>query len=64
MDRYEFAMATDYYIPSLHLYVSALCLFVLPLRRLRHSIDELVFLVSLYPSRLSFQSTTSFRSRL
>ena len=62
MDRFELAMATDYYILSLHLYVSALCWFVFPMRRLQHSIDEFVFLFFFYPFRSSFERTTPFSS--
>jgi hypothetical protein len=45
VDTYELSMATDYYILSLHLYVSAL-LFCVPVRRLHHTIGEFVFHVS------------------
>jgi len=45
----EFSMATVYDIPSLHLYVSALCFVSALVRRLHHSIDEFVFLFLFYP---------------
>lgn len=60
MDRCEFSMA-DYFILSLRLPVRVCSVLVCaPVRRLHPSIDEVVFLVSLYPP---FERTTSSHSR-
>ena len=65
MDRFELAMATDYYIPSLHLYVSALCWFVFPCDVCNIRSTNLYSFSSITPvDRLFFEQTSSFPSTI